>query len=326
MPDRRRSAILVLMVVAACGAPTPSVAPKTDPTPASAPEQTSAIATVPPVRATREPPGTPEQESLPTTASVQRRGIRLTIQVSPNPLEAGHPALARVTIENVGKQELRWINDGCDTNAGIIASVDSSWRESDLEVQPELVPYRQWLRSEANVASPISLSFRRGLGAGRRSSGCADVGLPKRLRPGGKVSQEFLWHGYASPRLGKPPSGPAKLSVSFECWSRPGPGPDGAPVLVELDSWIRAGRGDEYLSPAEAIDAALADERLASWLLTRPLRSGADAIAEYDTDLGVWVVGLLTFVEDSDPVLHAAFLDAITGEVIAIREHHAPFS
>ena len=90
---------------------------------------------------------------------------------------------------------------------------------------------------------------------------------------------------------------------------------------VSLDSWVLNGRPDEMLSPAEAIDAALEDERLASWLLTRRLHYGADAIAEYDRDLGLWAVGLVMYHDDGDPILHAAFVDPVTGEVISIREH-----
>jgi hypothetical protein len=242
-------------------------------------------------------------------------------------LEAGHTAVAWVTLQNVGDHELQWTNDGCDTNAGIGATVEASWRESHLDVSPELGPYRKWFREQANLAWPISLGFGRGILVGSRpgTGGCADLGLPKTLRPGGKLTQEFLWDGNVAGRLGKPPSGPASLTATFDRWSRPGPGKDGAPITVKLDSWIRNGRSEDFLSPAEVIDAALADDRFASWLITRPLRSGADAIVEYDTDLGVWAVGLLTYRDDADPVLHAAFLDAVTGEVIAIREHVAQF-
>ena len=84
-------------------------------------------------------------------------------------------------------------------------------------------------------------------------------------------------------------------------------------------------RRSDALSPAQVIDAALADERLASWLVTRPFHSGADGIAEYDRASGLWTVGLLTFDDRDygDPpegVLHAAFVDPITGEVVAVRE------
>jgi hypothetical protein len=116
-----------------------------------------------------------------------------------------------------------------------------------------------------------------------------------------------------------------KLTSTFERWTRPGPGREGDPIEVTLDSWVVDGRDEAFLSPAEAIDAALADERLSAWLLTQPLRDGADAIAEYDRDLGLCAVGLLMYHDEGDPVLHAAFLDPVTGEVVAVREHRVEF-
>ncbi len=95
--------------------------------------------------------------------------------------------------------------------------------------------------------------------------------------------------------------------------------------MATLESWVLGGRPDEYLSPAEAVDAALADERLASWLVTRSLAGNASMIAEYDAALDLWAVGLLWYRDDGDPVLHAALVDPISGEVIAIREYRVAF-
>lgn len=263
---------------------------------------------------------------MPSVASNERDGIKLTIDLrGANPMWAGNGVLAHVTIENTGDRVLRWLNDGCDTNAWLNAVMPATWRGSSTEVTPQLVPYRDWLREAANVDAPIRLQFLKSGRVTRRFSGCADLGVPRELAPGRKVTQQHVWDGFASPRLGLPPSGPVPLTARFERWSRPGPGAEGAPIEVTLDSWVIHGRPDEYLSPAEAIDAALADDRLASWLVTRPLHHSADAIAEYDRDLGLWAVGLLMYPDDSDPVLHAAFLDPITGEVIAIREHRVTF-
>ncbi len=250
---------------------------------------------------------------------------KLTITLSNNPINGGNGAQASVTIQNTGVRLLRWTNDGCDTHAGVIAIMPAAWRESSLVVSPELAPYRDWLREEARAAEPIRLRFRQPHFLRYRSIGCADLGIGRELAPGRKVTQEFTWDGVAAPRLGLPPSGPVTLTSRFERWTRPGPGSEGEAIEVSLDSWVLRGRPDENLSPAEAIDAALADERLASWLVTRPIRDGADAIAEYDRDLGLWVVGLLMYRDDGQPILHAAFVDAVTGEVITVREHRVEF-
>lgn len=333
--SQRLTVLIAVAIVAACGGqqpptPTPTTVEPTSafPTPTSATPTTliPAVATVAPFQPTPRPSGAPTDGPSPASASSERDGIKLTIELrGGNAIHAGNGDLASVTIENTGAQILRWTNDGCDTNAPIVATMPETWRESSMEVSPELAPYREWLREEAVVDAPISLRFLKRGRAPRRFSGCADTGLPKDLAPGRRATQDFTWDGFAQPRLGLPPSGPATLTASFERWSRPGPGKDGTPVEVTLDTWVLHGRPDSYLSPAEAIDAALADERLASWLVTRPLRASADAIAEYDRDLGLWAVGLLMYRDEGDPILHAAFLDAVTGEVIAIREHRVTF-
>lgn len=327
------TALIVVAIVATCGGQPPTTRPTDEPTPVptttlatTTPTPTPAVATVAPFRPTLRPSGAPPEESSPVSASSARDGIRLTIELRDGEaINAGSGALASVTIENTGTRVLRWLNDGCDTNAPIVATMPATWREGSLEVSPELAPYREWLREEANVDAPISLRFLRSGRAPRRFSGCADLGVPKELAPGRKVTQQFTWDGFAYPRLGLPPSGPATLTARFERWTRPGPGTEGTPIEVTLDTWVLRGRPDEYLSPAEAIDAALADDRLASWLVTRSLHHSADAIAEYDRDLGLWAIGLLMYRDEGDPILHAAFLDPVTGEVIAIREHRVTF-
>ena len=322
-----------IALVAGCAGPAASESLLGGPTarpsaaaPSPSSEPTPAVATVSPFRPTARPLDAPADESMPASASAERNGVKVMIRLGGgNPMYAGNGALAFVTIENTGDRVLRWTNDGCDTNAGIIGITEGTWRDSSIEVSPTLAPYRDWLREEARVDGPIWLRFGRGQGAGHRFSGCADLGLPKELAPGRTVTQEFRWDGFAAPRLGLPPTGPATLTSRFERWTRPGPGPEGNAIEVTLDSWVLNGRPEAYLSPAEAIDAALADERLASWLVTRPLKNGADAIAEYDRDLGLWAVGLLMYHDEGDPILHAAFVDPITGEVVAIREHRVTF-
>ena len=263
---------------------------------------------------------------MPRSASVERDGIRLTIRLGTNPVHAGSQAMLFTTIENTGSTRLRWMNSGCDRNAWIDAIVDGTWRDSTLEVSPQLDPYRQWLREAAYLDEPIRMVFDSGFRGGRFGGGCADTGLPRELAPGRKVTQEAIWDGFATGRLGLPPTAPATITAHFERWWRTRESEGRANALeVSLDSWVLNGRPDEFLSPAEVIDAALEDERLASWLVIRPLHNAADAIVEYDDDLGVWAVGLLMYDGVGDPVLHAAFVDAVTGEVIAIREHRVEF-
>jgi hypothetical protein len=247
------------------------------------------------------------------------------MRIGLNPLYAGSQVSALTTIQNTGITALHWLNDGCDTNAWISAEVASKWRESTLEVSAKLAPYRQWLRDAAYVDEPIRIVFDRGFRSSR-FTGCADLGIGKELAPGRKVTQEAIWDGSAAWSLGLPPTAPATITAHFDRWSRNENRDDhGKPLEVSIDSWILDGRSEDLLSPAEAIDAALKDERFTSWLVTRPLNDNADAIVQYDRDLGLWAIGLLTYRDEGDPVLHAAFLDSVTGEVIAIREQRVSF-
>jgi hypothetical protein len=52
----------------------------------------------------------------------------------------------------------------------------------------------------------------------------------------------------------------------------------------------------------------------------RASHESADAIADFDVDSGVWFVGLLSYGHNGRNVLNAAYLDAYSGEVFAIRE------
>jgi hypothetical protein len=246
-------------------------------------------------------------------------GIKLTLTVQSNPLRAGWPTIATVTLENRGNRELRWTNDGCDVNAWVHGRVEGAWRPSEASYPADLVSYRDWFLREARADAPISLAFDPLQLIGRRFIGCADLGVARSLAPGRSVTQEFAWDGSAYPRLGLPPTAPATLTATFERWTRPGPGRDGAPLFVTLDSWVIDGRRDEVLSPAEVIDAALMDERFAASVRDRRVSTG-NIVVEYDLGIGLWTIGFLRTTDDGHAILHAAHVDPVTGEVVAVRE------
>src|SRR5688500_10200129 len=184
------TALIVVAIVAACGGQPPTTPPTVEtPVPTTTlatptPTPTPAVATVPPFRPTPRPSGAPPDESLPASASSERDGIKLTITLrGGKAMNAGNGALASVTIENTGARTLRWTNDGCDTNASIVATMPATWRESSMAVSRELAPYREWLREAASVDAPISLRFLKSGHTPRRFSGCADLAVPRDLEP-----------------------------------------------------------------------------------------------------------------------------------------------
>ncbi len=134
---------IAAVAIAGCGGPpTPSSSGEPSPRPGKptvspSPSPIPAVATVRPFRSTPRPFGAPPEESLPTSASAERDGVKLTIRLGgANPMRAGDRVLAFVTIENRGDRLLRWTNDGCDTNAWIEATMSATWRDRHAGIVP----------------------------------------------------------------------------------------------------------------------------------------------------------------------------------------------
>lgn len=333
-PDRRRGItnmrtglVLVAVVTASCGTPSTTGRPawsEASPTATASPTRTPtpsppAYATLQPFRPTPTPSDAPAVDSLPDSVTVEQDGIRLTLALHSSPLIAGTGAVATVTLVNRGDGELRWSNDGCDTHAWVHAVTDARWPAADGELPEDLVPYRDWFLRSARVERPIWLDFRITHLASYRFYGCADLAVPRSLAPGRSVSQQFIWDGQATGRLGPPPSGPVTITATFERWNRPGPGRDGTPVVATLDSWVIGGRPGDMLSPAEIVDAALGDPRFAAIARARSVSRG-NVILEYDLHLGLWAVGFLEVPSDGPASMLAAYVDPLTGEVIDVRQ------
>ncbi len=323
-----------LLVVAACAGPTPTASPDPtmatvpsvpgpQPTPTATTSPVPAVATVPPNTPTPYPSGAPYQGQVPETASAEFGGARLTIAVGHNPIDAVFGSILTVTIDNRSQRRLEWWADGCGGNAAVSGTTMSTWRDSVLDVPSGLATYRDWLRRDIPVDEPIELDLHRPYSLLHRGTGCAKFATRHRLEPGDSVTREFIWDGSAAKRLGPAPNGPVVLTARLERWKLLD-GDDLRPLEVSLDSFVVGGRPEEFLSPFEAIDVALADARLSSWLLTRPLDRTQQPIVEFDRQLGLWAVGSV-FDGDLVNTLHAAFIDPITREIVTVREHSVGF-
>jgi hypothetical protein len=251
----------------------------------------------------------------------------LTLDIGEGRMQVLYPRVLTVTITNGSGRRLEWLANGCEANASIAATMTATWRDSTAAPSVDLDSYRDRLRGKVSDG-PIRLAIQRPYTLLRRDSTCTDFteSRRRRLEPGESVTREYIWAGDTVGRLGPPPDDvPVKIVARLERWRFVG-GKDREPIEVSLDSWVIGGHADGFLSPFQAIDVALADERLASWLVARG-RSRTDApMVEFDRDLGVWVVGVRFADEvDSQPVLHAAFIDPMTREVFAVKEHRVSF-
>ena len=325
MKPTRTVVLALVLILVGCAGPAPSPRPTPSTTPLAATQTASqepavAMATVAPLPSAPPPSDGPEPRSLPRSASTEFGGVRLTLSVDLNPLDAHYGGEALVTIENNSRRTLEWGVDGCDINAWVDAKTIATWRDSAIDLPEPLARHRDELRRIIRTDQPIRLGFRRPIFVLHRNIGCSDLAIPRELRPGRSVTQSFTWDGSAYGRLGPAPNGPVTITSRFERWKLAG-GDELRPLEAKLESWVLDGRREDFLSPFEAIDAALMDDRFTSWLLTRPAETNANPVVEFDRDIGAWVIGLLTYPEGSVfQILHAAYLDPYTGEVFAVKE------
>jgi len=337
MADRRRHpgwAVLILAgLLAGCGGsptnietpagtiaalpPSPTVS-TSEPSPARSPTLSA-----PPVLTVG--PSEPAPDSLPTSATVERGGVRVTVWIGRNPLSAGERTVLQTVVKNTGRDTLRWYVDGCGIDVFAQAELrGATFRPSAITTTPLLRAYSAWLRTEARLDAPIYLSFEPGWLSGMRDYGCADLAMPRSLKPGASTKQDLIWDGLVRDRLGPPPSGPTTITATFDSWYR-GAQEQGdeehKPIVVKLDSWVVGGPPAAFLSPAEAIDSALADPAFADWVITQPFNDRRDGVVEYDPDADAWMIGMIHDRDNQPSVRHVALVDPLTGKVIAIREH-----
>lgn len=340
MADRRwhrarlwASGGLLILLVGCGGGPTivdepaGSVAPSPAPTTIANAGATAPAPSGSPRSTPAPTPGPSEpEESLPMRASVERDGVRITINLWGDRLRAGQREVLTTTIKNTGHDTLRWMVDGCGVDVGIaVALPEARLRPGTRTVEPLLKAYAHWLRDEVRLEQPIRLRFEPGTLLGLVDVGCADLGIGRSLKPGASLSEDLVWDGQAAGQLGPPPNGPAVITATFDYWWRGGIR-DGdvareKPIVVRLESRVVGGPGQAFLSPGEAIDAALADPEFGAWVTTQIL-SGSSGFVRYDPTANVWIVGLV-HQQDKAPYqwLHAALVDPLSGEVLAIREH-----
>lgn len=329
--DPRWAVVILAALMAGCaGGPTIVEAPNGPVAPSSAPTATAIPAAPTPAASARTSqapgPSGPPQDSLPNRASVERDGVRITVELGLNPIQLGQQNVITTTIKNTGKDTVHWAG-GCAGDVWAAAELTGTqWRESTITIDPLLRGYADWLQTEAYVDQPITLRFVPGRLIGQTEDWCP-YGPDGSLKPGQSRTGELLWDGHAAFRLGPPPSSPAVITAKFDHWYRDSnkqAGTHRKPIVVKLDSWVIGGAEPAFLSPKEAIDSALADPVFGPWALTQPFNLRRTGVVEYDPALAVWIVGLIHEKDYPEPsLLHAALVDPLTGVVLTIREFDA---
>lgn len=311
-----RVALLISsLVVAACGT---SPAPTTpQPSIASLPPLPSPTA-VPTIEPT---PGPTPPSGLARVAVVERDGIRVRIELQRNPLPAGEPSWVKAKVTNRGTTDLTWFHDGCAQPAWMYARSEVAWPMGREQSDPVRMFKTYALGSSLNRdPSPFaSLDFVRKRYLHWGSTPCADTGIPETILPGGSVRITLWWSGFSDQNRAIPSAGPATIYASAGYYWRKGlkarESSDNA-IPLELDAWITSDAGPARLSPAQIVDAAVADPAFVEYLATQRIANGRATIAWYDAKRDVWEVGVMPWYETKPPRIHGVLVDPITGTIV----------
>lgn len=287
-------------------------------TTAPGPDPTPSVSTLP----TPTPAPTMPAGPLPRTATVERDGVRLKLELERNPMPAGEWTTLTAVVRNIGNNVVTWFHDGCAITVNTWGEMAVAWRRG---VQQEgaaamfkgrVLDYRA---GSSPMRGPI-IDFVPERWAGRGSYGCADIGMSDVIRPGRAIRQRYVWEGHAGLRWGPPPSGPVTLTGTFAYYWRGREEPEGditdRTIEISLDAWITGGADEPWLSPPEVVDAALADPAFVAYLETQDLGNGREEILWYRPQLGAWEAGVLVWYEFPEPRLHLVLVDPHTGAIL----------
>lgn len=267
---------------------------------------------------TPTPPATPPAD-LARVVVAERDDIEVRIELQRNPLPAGERSWARVTVTNRGTDEVTWAHDGCAAQAWIRGSSAVPW-VIGVEHDGQAAKFKaraldRDLPDASDFRASILFVPKNLLGSPRPT--CADIGLAASIKPGKSIKQTVWWSGFTTKNRALPPTGPMPLTIFAGYYFR-GEEPsdliqDGA-INLGLDAWVVD--APRRPSPAEAIDAALADPTFAAFVETQDLANGRDVLAWYDAQRDVWEVGVLPWHETTPPRIHGVLVDGTSGVVI----------
>jgi len=269
--------------------PNSSVAPSV---PASATASPTNAATWPPLAEAPSwiPFGEPLVPDEGTTASAERGGARLTLEIETNPLFGTRDSWIVTTLENRGRDAMHWLGDRCEFHEGVQATAAAAWKTGAVQTGPLAAFKDQAI--EYNPA-PIKFEVTPESVIGLDPALC-DGGTDRELGPGEKLVERTRWTGETLGGYGVGPDAPVLLRVRFTSlgWHRDGELERSRDdIIVELVAGIVGGRDPAFLSPWQAVDAAFQSPEFRT-LLEGAGTPGYEAIIlNADTDSATWQVG-----------------------------------
>lgn len=257
---------------------------------------------------------------LTADVTVERHDIRVRLRLDHNPMVAGERTWATVTIRNIGRRTAHFMTDGCASTAEVSGILQGDW-VGGVPQDGIAADYKAFALEPFGHAGVSYLGFgfrdERFLGVERS---CADLGLTHDLDPGERLVHRAAWDGALGREDGVlgPPDGPVRVVASFPYVSDSMAGAT-QPIDAELDAWIVGGTPFPFMTPAAAIDAALADEAFLDWLRRAPRSTWINTTRTLDPVKGTWAIGLFRDTLDGSGFFGLVTLDARTGEIVAHR-------
>lgn len=312
MQTRAATVLLLVTVLGGCST-TQAPAASVDGAPGSAGPTTVPTNAVPsPVESTHTPwPSVVVPQE--TSAEAVADGLRLTIEIDELPLRPGVESWATMTVTNVGDRTLHYSTDGCEIPIHAWASLTGPWLQGAEQTG---VAAEAKARTLASGTSHGATSFVAEHLVGRDVA-CADLASPHRLEPGEQITQRSLWQPFDDAPM---PDVTAEIVASFayDRWEGDDEpeGPRRA-ATVEMPAAILGGATWPWLTPAEAIDAGLADAEFLAWLEVVPPDAWSGPSLQLDPDAATWT--LAVYQETAVDWIAELTIDATTGAIIDRR-------
>jgi hypothetical protein len=329
--DRRPIALAAILTLVGVGCTAPATS-SADPSTSVAAPSTSAVSVIASVAPTVAPtpsapavtpdpsPDSTAPAGLARVAETQRDGIRVRIELQRNPLPAGERSWVRTVVTNRGKDDVTWFHDGCALPASINGKSLVPWSmgvdQSSISARFKTYALGGHISLEPNPLANIEFVREAQLSSG--DTGCADVGISEKIRPGHSVTETLWWSGFAAPNRALPRPGALSISAYAGYYWRGRHQPESIvdhAIKLSLDAWIEA-PGSDHLSPAQAVDAALADPGFHTYLDTQQLANGRAEIAWYDAARNVWEIGVMPWYETEPPRIHGVLVDGTDGSIV----------
>jgi len=240
-----------------------------------------------------------EPAGSPLTATTLRDSVRVSLALEGPPL-AGQVSWADGRVDNLGPKAVRWSGGGCNDPVGIFIEFARAFDPG--RPWPGLLGRFKAVALGAGGGGPTNIGYEeqsRIRPADQIPIGCHANLHVNQLAAGASLAIRAGWNG----TLGGPapaPAGPATVTASFEFIGIVGEGSEDItatkPIKVAIDTAVvvpAAGTGGGApapLSPALAIDAALADPEFAAWVTADPEMTWVNPnIVLQD---GTWAIGL----------------------------------